>query len=286
MPNQRGTQCQMCRSADEERDWAIVAGLRSFEEMATLLDSSKSVIDRHLNHIEIKPERARAFRTWLAQRRAKAPGAALERRLTGRLDESAEALAPSPGQVFHRLYELEGAALKLLARADAEGQIRDGISAIRACEALVTRAAELAGLLRTGTNIAVGVVVADDASFDQQVNDLIAAITQQASPACARCGESCSACASEALPMGSLEDLQRRKASLARDRGPGGVVDAEVVEEAPDVSEAHRTPPTPPRPKALPAPPHEDACRCWKCADKPAPHRDNLIDGLVKRSEW
>lgn len=166
---------------------------------------------------------------------------------------------------------VEHLLLKTMQVLEQSSRWKDGrlaLQAIKEARACLELTARLQGELAQAAQVNVGVQVngQGEGDFDAQVNELIAAITAHASPACARCGESCSACLSEALPMASLEALHRSKAALARDRAPGGpesdVDDAVVIEDALAVEEPADVPAGPggPRwravvhPKALPAP--------------------------------
>lgn len=247
----------------------MLAGQCSLDEIATAHGVNRATLHRHIGHVELSGAKTLEFRNWMAQRAQRRPGAAIERKLA-RLDESDEATAPSPGQVYRRLYLLEGEALGLLERAKQQDAVRDAVSAIRAAESLLVRISELSGYLKPAqTSVAVGVVVgSEQQDFDGFVTEMLEEIARVAHPRCAKCGEACSLCASELVePPKSIAEKMARLAAQAKDRYPGGplsdVDDAEVVEDA----QAVETPQTPPR-QALPAP-CPDGCRCWRCKDKP-----------------
>lgn len=287
----------MCQKPDDERDFALVAGQSSLDELATLYGVSRTSLHQHVAHVEISGEKARAFRTWMTQRRNR-PGAAIEKRMA-RLDESAEAAPPSQGQILHRLYLLEGEALGLLQRAKQQDAVRDAVSAIRAAESLLVRISELSGFLRTGTDVNVGVVVADaaDDEFDAMVRQLATEMARRhdaPEPSLLDQAESCLRMLTTAgpdSPEWSADERERvtrlvewcavvverygtpgELVSGVLNRYPGGptaphdgVDDAEVVSDAEPPAEAQATPQ-----RALP-PACRDGCGCWRCAGKPKP---------------
>lgn len=289
---QRGRSCALCAKVDEERDWAILIGGASFDELAVLTGASKSAVHRHLSHITVTADRAVAFRTWAQQRAQRQPGAALERKLA-RLDEAEEAEAPSPGQIFHRLYALEGEALGLLHRAKEQDQVRDAVAAIRASESLLVRISELSGLLGPASQVNLAVMngAPDGYDFGEAVRRMRdALITQvdedghdliyQADQALRHL--------SEADPDGYPADVRRRVDQVAlwaqrfldhygipaEQTGgwlPAGSPYAKDAEDAVVVdASTGRVGPSAPPLRALPAP-HSDGCRCFSCKDREMP---------------
>lgn len=136
--------CRLCERKDRELDVELLLGLRSFEEVGRLTGTSKSVADRHLEHIELEDKRE--FRKEAQRLGERAP---LPAKVVGRLNELDGQVAPSLEQILGRLMYLETLAIETLEDLRARGDFRSADSSIRTTETLIKHIGQLAGYLNT-----------------------------------------------------------------------------------------------------------------------------------------